>query len=100
MDGAVKLPLRRVLHVQRPAVVLVGGGGTGAGRSESVLPRCAGAGDKHGSVDWGVRPQVDRVVPQVIGGEKPIGANLLLNTEVPLFQIGRLYIQRISGVSP
>jgi hypothetical protein len=94
MDGSVKLSLRRVFKIQRPAEVLVGGRGAGAGGCQAVLSRGAVARDKLGSVDRIVRPQVDCVIAQVVGGYEPVSANLLLQTYIPLFQIRRLNIQR------
>src|SRR5665213_4016268 len=98
MNGSEILSLRWVLQIQWPAEVLVGGGGAGAGRRKPVLTGHAISRYIDRRVDRIVRPQVNRIVTQIACGEQPVGPDLLLDTEVPLFQIGGLQVQWISSV--
>src|SRR6266699_2707330 len=37
---------------------------------------------------------MDRVIPDIVGGEQPVRSQLLLKAEIPLFEIRRLDVER------
>ena len=56
-------------------------------RAQAILSLDAIARDVNGRVQFLVGPQVNRVVAEVTGFHQPTGCDLLLNGEVPLFDV-------------
>src|SRR5690349_7308900 len=95
-DRRIELPERRVLQIQRPPLVLVGGARERKSSARGIyrapgrrrgVPR-----SEDGGVDIFATDEVNGAASDVVGGYQPVLAELPLNAEVPLVHISRVEI--------
>src|SRR5262245_17391725 len=87
----------RILQIQHSPLVGIADRGTGA--IGSAGNHTTGAGQVNGWITFITKQHVNGVVADVICSDEPILSELLLQTQIPLIDVGLFHVERKDGVN-